>query len=118
MARRPAHGHSMAIRLLETRNGTGRFRGRKLESAFARIQRDVDAVFDALLPLPDDTRRPLFEAMRYAAMDGGKRVRPLLLVATAEMLGVARDPALRAGCAVEAIHVYSLIHDDLAVHGR
>ena len=85
----------------------------KLESAFTRIQRDVDAVFDALLPLPDDTRRPLFEAMRYSAMDGGKRVRPLLLVATAEMLGVARDPALRAGCAVEAIHVYSLIHDDL-----
>ena len=85
----------------------------RLETAFARIQRDVDAVFDALLPLPDDTRRPLVEAMRYAAMDGGKRVRPLLLVSVAEMLGVARDPALRAGCAVEAIHVYSLIHDDL-----
>ena len=85
----------------------------KLDSAFTRIQRDVDAVFDALLPLPEDTRRPLFEAMRYSAMDGGKRVRPLLLVATAEMLGVARDPALRAGCAVEAIHAYSLIHDDL-----
>ena len=85
----------------------------QLDTAFARIQRDVDAVFESLLPLPDDTRRPLVEAMRYAAMDGGKRVRPLLLVAVAEMLGVARDPALRAGCAVEAIHVYSLIHDDL-----
>ncbi len=85
----------------------------ELDEAFARIQTDVDALFDALLPLPDDTRRPLVEAMRYSAMDGGKRVRPLLLVATAEMLGVAREPALRAACAVEAIHVYSLIHDDL-----
>ncbi|WP_407672793.1 polyprenyl synthetase family protein [Parerythrobacter jejuensis] len=85
----------------------------KLASALTRIERDVDAVFDALLPVPEDTRSSLVEAMRYSAMDGGKRVRPLLLVATAEMLGVSRDPALRAACAVESIHVYSLIHDDL-----
>ncbi|WP_041685708.1 polyprenyl synthetase family protein [Erythrobacter litoralis] len=87
--------------------------GAKLSSALNRIARDIDAVFDVLLPVPDDTRAPLVEAMRYSAMDGGKRVRPLLVVATAEMLGVSRDPALRVGCAVEAIHVYSLIHDDL-----
>ncbi|MBO0750231.1 MAG: polyprenyl synthetase family protein, partial [Porphyrobacter sp.] len=55
----------------------------------------------------------LVEAMRYAAIGGGKRVRPLLLTATAEMYGVAREVAVRAGCAIEAIHVYSLIHDDL-----
>ena len=85
----------------------------KLADALDRIARDVDAVFDALLPVPDDTRARLVEAMRYAAMDGGKRVRPLLLVAVAEMLGVGRDRALRAACAVESIHVYSLIHDDL-----
>lgn len=78
-----------------------------------RIQRDVDSAFDAFLPVPDDTRAPLFEAMRYAAIGGGKRVRPLLVVATAEIFGVSRDVAVRAGCAVEAIHVYSLIHDDL-----
>ena len=84
-----------------------------LKAALIRIARDVDAVFDVLLPVPDDTRAPLIEAMRYAAMDGGKRVRPLLLVSTAEMLGVGRDRALRAACAVESIHVYSLIHDDL-----
>lgn len=78
-----------------------------------RIQHDVDSAFDAFLPVPDDTRAPLFEAMRYAAIGGGKRVRPLLLVATAELFGVSREPAIRAGCAVEAIHVYSLIHDDL-----
>ncbi|MHA6333656.1 polyprenyl synthetase family protein [Qipengyuania sp. CAU 1752] len=87
--------------------------GAMLDAALTRIARDIDAVFDALLPVPDDTRAPLVEAMRYAAMNGGKRVRPLLLVTTAEMLGVARDPALRAACAVESIHVYSLIHDDL-----
>jgi farnesyl diphosphate synthase len=51
--------------------------------------------------------------MRYAAIGGGKRLRPLLLTATAEMYGVDRDAALRAGVAIEAIHVYSLIHDDL-----
>jgi len=51
--------------------------------------------------------------MRYAAIGGGKRVRPLLCVSTASLFGVARDAALRAGTAIEAIHVYSLIHDDL-----
>jgi farnesyl diphosphate synthase len=73
----------------------------------------MDAAFDALLPIPDDARARLVEAMRYAAIGGGKRVRPLLLVTTAQMYGVARDAAVRAGSAIEAIHVYSLIHDDL-----
>ena len=85
----------------------------QLADGLRRIQREVDAVFDALLPLPGDSRAALIEAMRYAAIGGGKRVRPLLVAATAEMYGVDRDAAVRAGCAVEAIHVYSLIHDDL-----
>jgi farnesyl diphosphate synthase len=51
--------------------------------------------------------------MRHAAIGGGKRIRPLLLVTTAEMYGASRSAAVRAGCAVEAIHVYSLVHDDL-----
>jgi farnesyl diphosphate synthase len=84
-----------------------------LGEAFGRIRREVDAAFDQFLPVPDDTRAPLVEAMRYAAIGGGKRVRPLITVATAGMFGVARDGAVRAGCAVEAIHVYSLVHDDL-----
>ena len=78
-----------------------------------RIQREVDAMFDALLPLPDDSRVRLVEAMRHAAIGGGKRIRPLLLVTTAEMYGASRAVAVRAGCAVEAIHAYSLVHDDL-----
>ena len=84
-----------------------------LNDGLERVQREVDSVFDAFLPVPDDTRAQLIEAMRYSAIGGGKRVRPLLLVATAELFGVNRASALRAACAVEAIHVYSLIHDDL-----
>jgi farnesyl diphosphate synthase len=83
-----------------------------LDDSLARIQTDVDSLFDALLPVPTDARARLIEAMRYAAIGGGKRLRPLLLTATADMYGVDRG-ALRAGVSVEAIHVYSLIHDDL-----
>ncbi len=84
-----------------------------LGEALSRIQREVDSAFSAFLPIPEDPRAPLVEAMRYAAIGGGKRIRPLLTVATAGMFAVDRDAAVRAGCAVEAIHVYSLVHDDL-----
>ncbi len=84
-----------------------------LAEALAGIARDIADAFSDLLPVPDDARASLVEAMRYAAIGGGKRIRPLLLTATAEMFGVDRDAALRAGVAIEAIHVYSLIHDDL-----
>jgi len=84
-----------------------------LHGALSAVQSEVDAAFDALMPVPQDTRARLVDAMRYAAIGGGKRVRPLLLTATAEMFGVDREAAIRTGCAVEAIHVYSLIHDDL-----
>ena len=84
-----------------------------LSRALADIQREVDAAFDAILPVPQDTRAQLVEAMRYAVIGGGKRVRPLLVAAVAVMYGVDRALAVRTGCAVEAIHVYSLIHDDL-----
>jgi farnesyl diphosphate synthase len=84
-----------------------------LDDAIAQVAGDVDAMFDALLAVPGDARAPLFEAMRHAAIGGGKRLRPLLLMATAEIFNVARDYAVRAATAVEAIHVYSLVHDDL-----
>ena len=87
--------------------------GDLLSNGLKRVQAEIDSVFDAFLPLPSDTRVRLVEAMRYAAIGGGKRVRPLLLVSTAELFGVDRMAALRAGAAVEAIHCYSLIHDDL-----
>lgn len=84
-----------------------------LAKGIVRIQREVDSLFEALLPVPGDARARLFEAVRYAAIGGGKRLRPLLLAATAEMYGVDRNAAVRAGLALESIHVYSLIHDDL-----
>ena len=84
-----------------------------LADAMTQIAREVDAAFDMMLPVPADARARLVEAMRYAAIGGGKRLRPLLVAATAEMYGVDRDGAVRAGVAIEAIHVYSLIHDDL-----
>ena len=84
-----------------------------LTYAFERIQRDIDSALDAFLPVPDDSRARLVEAMRYAAIGAGKRVRPLLVAASAELFGVNRSAAINAGCAVEAIHAYSLIHDDL-----
>ncbi|MGE3689941.1 MAG: polyprenyl synthetase family protein [Novosphingobium sp.] len=84
-----------------------------LAEGLAHIQREVDIMFDSLLPVPRDPRTRLIEAMRYAVIGGGKRLRPLLVSATAEIYGVDRTSALRAGCAVEAIHAYSLVHDDL-----
>jgi farnesyl diphosphate synthase len=84
-----------------------------LGDALSDIARDVDRLFDTLLPVPNDQRAPLFEAMRHASIGGGKRLRPLLVVASCALFNVDRAAALRVGCAVEAIHVYSLIHDDL-----
>lgn len=84
-----------------------------LKDALTRITREIDAAYENLLAVPADPRARLLEAMRYAAIGGGKRIRPLLVVSVAEMYGVNRDAALRAGLAVESIHAYSLIHDDL-----
>ena len=84
-----------------------------LKSSLARVQQDIDSAFYAYLPVPDDSRARLVEAMRHATIGGGKRVRPLLVVAVADLYRVDRSAAIAAGCAVEAIHSYSLIHDDL-----
>lgn len=85
----------------------------RLGEALSTMQRDVDNFFDKALPVPPDGRARLIEAMRYSVIGGGKRVRPLLCQAAADLFGVDRDVSFRVGCAVEAIHVYSLIHDDL-----
>jgi farnesyl diphosphate synthase len=84
-----------------------------IEQALADIARDIDAAFKELLPVPADGRARLFDAMRHAAIGGGKRLRPLLACASAQLFGVSRRQAVRAGLAVECIHVHSLIHDDL-----
>jgi farnesyl diphosphate synthase len=84
-----------------------------LKPAIDAIGKAIDQRFDRLLPVPNDARAPLFEAMRYSAMGGGKRMRPLLVVAACDLFHVDRERALRVAAAVECIHVYSLIHDDL-----
>jgi farnesyl diphosphate synthase len=61
----------------------------------------------------DDAPAGLGEAMRYAVLDGGKRLRPLLVLATCEAVAGHADAAVRAACAVELIHAYSLVHDDM-----
>ena len=84
-----------------------------LKLALARVSADIDRAFERLLPIPTDGRATLYEAMRYAAIGGGKRIRPLLVVAGCDLFNVDRERALRVALAVECIHVYSLIHDDL-----
>jgi len=85
----------------------------ELNAESARVRADVDAFFAQLLAPTGDSRDRLYEAMRHAAIGGGKRLRPLLTVAASRLFAIDRVRALRVGCAVEAIHVYSLIHDDL-----
>ncbi|MEG0558818.1 MAG: polyprenyl synthetase family protein, partial [Comamonas sp.] len=75
----------------------------------ARVNAALESLFNA--PLPELAR--LYEAMRYSVMNGGKRVRPLLAYAACEALGAPAEQANGAACAVELIHAYSLVHDDL-----
>ena len=84
-----------------------------LDLALEQIGAEIDRGFDALLAIPPDSRARLYEAMRYAAIGGGKRIRPLLVVAGCNLFHVARERAIRVALAVECVHVYSLIHDDL-----
>ncbi|MBE3070057.1 MAG: polyprenyl synthetase family protein [Planctomycetes bacterium] len=73
----------------------------------------VEAVLDRLLTAPDEPSRDIYEAMRYMALGAGKRLRPALVLLAAEACGGSVDEALPAAAAVEMIHTYSLIHDDL-----
>ncbi|WP_439859868.1 (2E,6E)-farnesyl diphosphate synthase [Pseudomonas sp. MBLB4136] len=79
----------------------------------AQCQRRVDEALDALLQPPGAELQRLYQAMRYSVVNGGKRVRPLLVYAACEVLGGQVQDADGAACAVELIHAYSLVHDDL-----
>jgi farnesyl diphosphate synthase len=84
-----------------------------LKPALDAIGKAIDQRFDRLLAVPDDARARLYEAMRHAVIGGGKRMRPLLVVAACDIFQVDRERALRVALAIECIHCYSLIHDDL-----
>jgi len=79
----------------------------------ASSQARVNAALDTLFTAPSPELGRLYEAMRYSVMNGGKRVRPLLVYAACEALGGMAEQANGAACAVELIHAYSLVHDDL-----
>ena len=88
-----------------------------LKAALATAAADVEKTLDALLPggasEEDVPEARVFEAMRYTTLDGGKRLRPFLVLASADLFGVRRSCALRVGAAIEFIHCYSLVHDDM-----
>jgi len=77
------------------------------------VAAEIDELFDQVLTVPEDPRAVLYEAMRHATIGGGKRLRPLLVFASANLFNVGRTSALRTGLAIEALHVYSLVHDDM-----
>ena len=97
---------------------TAEFSDDEFSARLVAVAEATEAMLDNLLQphcLPGERDRPprLLEAMRYASLGGGKRLRPFLLVETARLLGAEGPGVLRAACALEMIHCYSLVHDDL-----
>ncbi len=84
-----------------------------LAAALTNAGKDVEAALDRWLPAPAGLQGRVQEAMRYAVLAGGKRLRPFLLMQSAALFGVPSERTLRAAAAIEAVHTYSLVHDDL-----
>jgi geranylgeranyl diphosphate synthase type II len=84
-----------------------------LQQFFAHSRLLIDAQLDRLLPAESVAPETVHQAMRWSLFAGGKRFRPALLVAVGEALGAAHEQLLKSACALEMIHTYSLIHDDL-----
>jgi farnesyl diphosphate synthase len=85
----------------------------ELHARMAAVAEEVEAALDRALPVVQGPAARLHEAMRYAALGGGKRLRPFLAVASADLFDVPRTRSVRVGAAIELIHAYSLVHDDL-----
>jgi farnesyl diphosphate synthase len=85
------------------------------EHRLGEIAREVEAALDEALSVAHEPAAParLVAAMRHAVLGGGKRLRPFLLIETARLLGGDAEAAVKAGAAIELLHVYSLVHDDL-----
>ena len=84
-----------------------------LGEALANVAAEVEAALAVLLPPPEGAEARLLEAMRYATLGGGKRMRGFLVMETAALFGVDRNCAARVAASVEMLHAYSLVHDDL-----
>ena len=85
----------------------------EFQTALGENAKQVTDMLDALMPLTDTPEARVVDAMRYASLAGGKRVRPFLVTQSAALFGVDSTSALRAAAAVEMVHCYSLVHDDL-----
>ncbi len=84
-----------------------------LADAMTASAQAVTAQLDRLLPVGDGPEKRLREAMRYAALEGGKRLRPFLVTETSRLFNVSATSSLRVAAAIEMVHCYSLVHDDL-----
>ncbi len=84
-----------------------------IEKALRDTARDVENVLNRIIVTVDGPESSLFESMRYATLGGGKRFRPFLVCQSAALFSVGKASALRAAAAVELVHCYSLVHDDL-----
>ena len=84
-----------------------------VKKAMGTTAEAVEKLLDKALPVPDGSEKRVVEAMRYALFAGGKRLRPFLVVASASLFDVKKERALRVAAALECVHTYSLIHDDL-----
>jgi farnesyl diphosphate synthase len=87
--------------------------GEALATALTRVAAEVESALDDLLPEPDGAEARLAEAMRYATLGGGKRLRGFLVMDVASLFGVSETCAARVAASVEMLHAYSLVHDDL-----
>jgi geranylgeranyl diphosphate synthase, type II len=85
----------------------------EINDYFKANAKRVDEWLDRLLPAEQDSPATIHEAMRYSIFAGGKRLRPILTIATGEIFGACEEELLPAACALEMIHTYSLVHDDL-----
>lgn len=84
-----------------------------LKTRFAEIRKMMNAEIDKLLPVPTTKEARVVEAMRYSSIGTGKALRPFLALTVGEVLGISEKTAVRIGVAIELLHTYSLIHDDL-----
>lgn len=85
----------------------------EIQAALAENARAVTALLESLLPMDDEPESRVIEAMRYATLSGGKRIRPFMVTSSARLFDVNGERALRVAAAIEMVHCYSLIHDDL-----
>ncbi|MBE7064454.1 MAG: polyprenyl synthetase family protein [Ruminococcaceae bacterium] len=85
----------------------------EFKTSLMRMASDVENALEKFCAERDNPQKNIYKAMRYSLLCGGKRIRPVLALAVADVLGVRRDTVMPFACALEMIHTYSLIHDDL-----